>query len=436
MNSSRRRHRRPVKSDQINQYSMRTFWTFLFALTHAAPILASEFDCLIEARQTVEIRSSVEAVIEKIHVGRGDYVRKGDVLVTLESGAEKAALELARSRSTMQGEINAAQARLELARKKWMQANELYEQKFVSASARDEAVAEYKLASEQLRQARENRILAELEVKRNSEILAHQQPQGPDSETRRDQSAQCGSGIAGQRIRAYQSGYEGGGFSGTADWRRASRHGKNCRFSSRRGQRHIRRAPGVAQSKPAHTCRGQMPREVSLMPAQRTKTAWAHPGTTGRAPSTTSAMPGKIIKACVTCLLLITLAAFGSVAEAAKAQVNSKVPAGKWKAVRLKNLPEGASLGVRVAANGSMVVILVHEAELKRYPAPISPAFQGTLERTLSFSVVIPESGNYYVILDNRRGADERRVRILIQANAPRSRATPPNDSGGGKEKI
>ncbi|UCH46876.1 MAG: efflux RND transporter periplasmic adaptor subunit [Betaproteobacteria bacterium] len=145
-------------------------WSALIFLT--APALASEFDCLIEARQTVEVRSSVEAVIEKIHVRRGDYVRKGQVLVNLESGAERAALELARSRATMQGEIKAAEARLELASKKRQQAQELYEQKFVSATARDEAVAEYKLATEQLRQARENKLLAQLEVKRTSEILA------------------------------------------------------------------------------------------------------------------------------------------------------------------------------------------------------------------------------------------------------------------------
>lgn len=142
------------------------------ALLYAAPVLGQEYDCLIEARQKVEVRSPVEAVIETIRVKRGDYVRKGDVLVTLESGAEKAALELARSRASMEGEINAAQARLQLARKKWEQAQELYEQKFVSATSRDEAVADYRLASEQLRQAKENQILAQLEVKRTAEILA------------------------------------------------------------------------------------------------------------------------------------------------------------------------------------------------------------------------------------------------------------------------
>lgn len=156
---------------------MRTRTAFLCIILPCAVLCASathakEFDCLIEARQTVEIRSSVEAVIKTIHVGRGDFVKKGDVLVTLESGAEEAALQLAQSRSTMQGEINAAEARLELARKKWEQAQELYEQKFVSASARDEAVAEYKLATEQLRQAEENKVLAQLEVKRSTEIVA------------------------------------------------------------------------------------------------------------------------------------------------------------------------------------------------------------------------------------------------------------------------
>lgn len=144
-----------------------------------------------------------------------------------------------------------------------------------------------------------------------------------------------------------------------------------------------------------------------------------------------------LIKAFLAVVILAALATTGSVADAAQAQVNSKVPAGKWKAVRLKNLPEGTSLSVKVAASGSLVVILVHEAELKRYPRAISPAFEGTLNKTLSFSVVIPEAGNYYIIFDNRRGVDERRVRLLIRAKAPRRKQSTPSDVGNGpKQKI
>ena len=138
----------------------------------------------------------------------------------------------------------------------------------------------------------------------------------------------------------------------------------------------------------------------------------------------------------LSCLLLALTAGPMSLAYAAKAQVNSKVPAGKYKAVRLKNLPEGAELGVRVIANGSLSVILVHERELKRYPKAISPAFQGTLETSLTFSIVIPDSGNYYVILDNRRNTEERRVRILIHAIAPRPGGGPAVGEQPKKENI
>lgn len=133
---------------------------------------AADYDCLIEARQQVEIRSPVEAVIESVLVQRGDFVKKGQVIATMESGPERAALELARSRATMQGELKAAEARLELAEKKLQRAEELYKQNFVSVNARDEAQAEYQFSVEQLRQAQENQKLAQLDVDRNSQVLA------------------------------------------------------------------------------------------------------------------------------------------------------------------------------------------------------------------------------------------------------------------------
>ena len=150
-----------------------------FLLSGAAN--AAEFDCLIEARQQVDIRSPVEAVIESVQVQRGDLVKKGQVIATLESGPERAALELARSRATMQGELKAAEARMDLAQKKMVRAEELFKQNFVSVNARDEAVAEYRFSTEQLRQAKENQKLAELEVHRSSEVLAMRTIKSPFS---------------------------------------------------------------------------------------------------------------------------------------------------------------------------------------------------------------------------------------------------------------
>lgn len=140
---------------------------------------AEDYDCLIEARQSLEIRSPVEGVIDSVTVKRGDAVKKGQLLATLASGPERAALELARSRATMEGEIKSAQARVELTRKKYERAEELVKKNFVSASARDEAEAEFRLAAEQLRAAHENRRLAELEVKRAEEVLAQRGIRSP-----------------------------------------------------------------------------------------------------------------------------------------------------------------------------------------------------------------------------------------------------------------
>ena len=143
------------------------------------PAFAQEFDCLIEARQAIEIRSPVEAVIDRVYVKRGDTVRKGQLLVTLASGPERAALELARSRATMQGETKAAEARLDIAQKKAARAEELFKQSFISENALDEARAEQQLAVEELRRVRETQRLNELEAMRAGEVLAMRSIRSP-----------------------------------------------------------------------------------------------------------------------------------------------------------------------------------------------------------------------------------------------------------------
>jgi RND family efflux transporter MFP subunit len=140
---------------------------------------AAEFDCMIEARQALEIRAPVEGVIESVPVQRGSTVRKGQVLAYLSSGPERAALDLARSRAANEGELKAAEARVEITRKKLERAEELVKKNFVSVNARDEAEADYRLALEQLRTARENRRLAELDVKRAEEVVAQRELRSP-----------------------------------------------------------------------------------------------------------------------------------------------------------------------------------------------------------------------------------------------------------------
>ena len=161
-----------AESKKTEMKRARTLLACLAALSYANPAPAAEFDCMIEARQTVEIRSSVEAVIETVRVRRGDLVKKGQVLVTLESGPERAALALAQSRATNQGDIKMSEARVDIATKKLRRAEDLFKQNFISANARDESEAEFRLASEELVRARENQRLAALEAQRAAEVLA------------------------------------------------------------------------------------------------------------------------------------------------------------------------------------------------------------------------------------------------------------------------
>jgi|SRR6266850_1502162 len=160
--------------------------SFLFAGFVACSFSAEaqrgeEYECLIEARQSVDVRSPVEGVIESVPVQRGQFIKKGTLLARLASGPEVAALNLARSRAAMEGEMKAAEARVDITKKKWERAEELSKMNFVSANAKDEAEAEYRLAREQLKAAQENRRLAELEVKRSEELVAQRSIYSPVS---------------------------------------------------------------------------------------------------------------------------------------------------------------------------------------------------------------------------------------------------------------
>ncbi len=149
----------------------RTMVAALIAVLSVSRALAGEFDCMIEPRKSVEIRAASEGMIEKIWVERGDMVKVGQVLVTLDSGVEKAAAESARYRTTMEGKIRTGESRVEFATQKHARRDSLATQSFISAQDRDESLAEKRLAESELIDAKDDRNLAEIEFRRLSEQL-------------------------------------------------------------------------------------------------------------------------------------------------------------------------------------------------------------------------------------------------------------------------
>ena len=132
---------------------------------------ANPYDCLIHPSQTVEVRSPVEGLIDKVLVQRGDRVRAGQVLVQLESSAEGSAVQLARHRAEAGGRLASAESRLDYATKKLERSRNLHQQNFVTAQARDEAEAEKRIIEAELRDARETRQQAALELRHAQDLL-------------------------------------------------------------------------------------------------------------------------------------------------------------------------------------------------------------------------------------------------------------------------
>jgi hypothetical protein len=115
---------------------------------------------------------------------------------------------------------------------------------------------------------------------------------------------------------------------------------------------------------------------------------------------------------------------------ATTAQVTVEVPAGKTRTIRLRKLPRGAVIAVSVVASGTLRLALISALQLKSdNPEAL---FRGALERRLSFRVVIPESSDYYLVLDNRRGKAPVKTTATVRAEKKASPAVPKAPPGQG----
>ena len=143
-------------------------------LLPAAPALAidlNDADCVIEPHRTVELSTSVDGIVERIFVDRGDLIKKGQVLVRLEAGVERATYEQARLRTQQMSAVELAAGRLAFAKKKRERTMELFADKAVSEFTRDEVNLEVETAELELKSAEENHQRALLDLERAKAVL-------------------------------------------------------------------------------------------------------------------------------------------------------------------------------------------------------------------------------------------------------------------------
>lgn len=149
-------------------------WVLSLILLLAAPAVQAgpvEFDGLIEPRLVVKVGSSMPGILERVNVDRGDMVKEGQVLASLQAGVEKANMDLAKIRAEFEATIHSRKAELEFAIRNQERRKELFEKKALPLQDWDEVETRRIIAELSLSEAIENKRLAEMEYRRAVEVF-------------------------------------------------------------------------------------------------------------------------------------------------------------------------------------------------------------------------------------------------------------------------
>lgn len=140
---------------------------------------AAPMGCLIEPDRVAELGSPLVGVIESLHVERGDRVTRGQAIAVLRADVERAQVSVAQSRAEADADVQAAQAGVDFNRQRAVRAEDLFQKKFISQQALDQARTEADLADQKLAQAREQRRLWQRELGLASAQLAQRTIRSP-----------------------------------------------------------------------------------------------------------------------------------------------------------------------------------------------------------------------------------------------------------------
>jgi RND family efflux transporter MFP subunit len=150
------------------------FLVFIFCAVYLPRSAAAEpvvLDGIIEPYLIVNIGSPVAGILATVDVDRGDIVTRNQVLATLQSGVERANMELARTRVEMDASVKAKEAKLNFNLRRQQRLEPLLEKNLIPFDEMDEARTNTDLALLELEEARENIRLAEMEWKRANEVV-------------------------------------------------------------------------------------------------------------------------------------------------------------------------------------------------------------------------------------------------------------------------
>jgi RND family efflux transporter MFP subunit len=162
----------------IRRFSM---LSIVAAGTVLAPALAAAqtLDCLVNPYMVVAVSFPTEGVLDAVSVDRGDLVKEGQVLATLESSVERATVALATARAKVESALKSNQVRLDFGVRKFVRTDEMYQKNLVPLKELDEAETQKVLADLGILEAKENRQIAELDLERARAALGQRTLKSP-----------------------------------------------------------------------------------------------------------------------------------------------------------------------------------------------------------------------------------------------------------------
>jgi RND family efflux transporter MFP subunit len=137
------------------------------------------FDCVADPSQLVKINSPISGILSEVRVGRGDHVKEGQVVATMDSEVEAAVVAINRARAASEADIQVQKARLKNSSGKLTRAESLFERGISTTVQLEDLRAELRVIEGQLSQALLTQRLARLELDRSLKVLAQRVIKSP-----------------------------------------------------------------------------------------------------------------------------------------------------------------------------------------------------------------------------------------------------------------
>lgn len=133
--------------------------------------LARNASCLIEAQTVVKLASQAQGVLAKVDVRRGDSVKAGQVIATLESSVEEAQLKAVRLKAETDALIQSKNTELTIAKSKLLRQQGLQAKNIATLPTLEQAETDVAVLESQLKEAELDKQIAAIDTERMTAVL-------------------------------------------------------------------------------------------------------------------------------------------------------------------------------------------------------------------------------------------------------------------------